>query len=569
MLPSEIPVLVVGAGPSGVMTSLLLEQQGVRTLLVERRDGPQRAPAAHVVNARTFEICRAAGVSASALDEACIDPADAGFACWVTKLGGRELGRLPFEQQGDDQLEVTPTPLRNLSQNRFEPILLDTLRIRTGRAPVWRHEWESAVQLEAGGGRVRSRIRDLETGRLHEVESRYLVAADGAGSRVRKSLGIAVLGPDRLQSFVMVHFRARLRGIPGVPPGVLFFVCDPAAGGGVFVVHDPDGEATFMHPFDPETEDLSSYDRARCERLVRDAMEVPDLPLSVENVSSWTMTAQVAERYRSGRIFLVGDAAHRFPPTGGLGLNTGVQDAHNLAWKIADVLSGQVPESLLDTYESERRPVAQRNADQSLRNALRLFEVPQALGVQDFSPASRARMQTVLADESAMAKVREAISRQAEHFDMPGLQLGFGYTKGALVPDEESGPEQPSDVRHFIPSGRPGARLPHAWIERGGARASLLDRVPIDRFLLLAGPEGGAWLDAGASVKGVPMEGLRLAEEELPGLERWLALAGIGADGALLVRPDQHVAWRSAGAVEDAEAALSSALDGVLFRRVA
>jgi 2,4-dichlorophenol 6-monooxygenase len=545
--PEEAPVLVVGAGPSGAMIALLLERQGIGTHVVERRDGAQRAPAAHVVNARTLEICRAAGLDMQALDAAARRPAEAGFVYWVTRLGGRVLGRLPFERQGDDQLALTPTPLRNLSQNRFEPILLDALARVGGRTPAWRQQWESAVQ---DGDRVHSLVRDLESGATRTITSRYLVAADGAGSRVRKSLGIEVVGPERIQSFVMVHFRAALRGLPEIPPGVLFFVCDPRSGGGAFVVHDLDREAVYMHPFDPERESEAEYDEARCAGLVREALEDPGLDFELATVSSWHMTSQVAERYRDGRIFLVGDAAHRFPPTGGLGLNSGVQDAHNLAWKLAAVEHGWAPAALLDSYESERRPVAKSNADQSLRNALRLFAVAAALGITDLSEASRARMQETLASEQGRARVQAAIEAQAEHFDMPGLQLGFCYGTGALARDEPGGaaPAAPQ-VREFVPSGRPGARLPHAWLAdaAGGAtRASLLDRVPLDRFLLLAGPDGSAWIDALARLEGPPIAGLRVTSELLPQLDRWLGAAGIGRGGALLVRPDQHVAWRSA-----------------------
>jgi 2,4-dichlorophenol 6-monooxygenase len=559
--PTDPSVLIVGAGPTGTTTALLLERLGVDTLLVERRPGPQRAPAAHVVNARTLEICRSAGVDMRALAEAAQDPADAGFVYWVTKLGGRSLGRLPFERQGPEQLELTPTPLRNLSQNRFEPILLDALEKQAGKTPLWQHEWVSGVHEGRG---VRSRIRDVESGAEREVTSRILVAADGAGSRVRKSLGIDVLGPERIQSFVMVHFRAVLRGLPEIPPGVLFFVCDPDSGGGAFVVHDLDREAVYMHPFDPDKESVADYDEARCRRLVREALADPDLDFAVETISSWTMTAQVAERYREGRIFLAGDAAHRFPPTGGLGLNSGVQDAHNLAWKLAAVLEGWAPETLLDSYESERRPVAQANADQSLRNALRLFEVPLALGVRDFSDASRARMAETLADAARLARVEEAIAGQAEHFDMPGLQLGFCYGEGALVRDPADPPAGPGDPRTFTPSAVPGSRLPHAWVREGGARASLLDWVPADRFLLLAGPEGGRWTRAVDALDGPRVRALRLTPDVLPGLERWLETAGIGRSGAVLVRPDQHVAWRARDAVAEPARALSVALRAVL-----
>lgn len=561
MAPTEAPVLIVGAGPSGTMAALLLEQLGVETLVVERRAGPGRAPAAHVVNARTLEICRAAGVDAKALADAARDPADAGFVYWVTKLGGRVLGRLPFERQGDDQRELTPTPLRNLSQNRFEPILLEALRRSGGRVPRWRWQWESAIQTADG---VRSRIRNLETGGEHEVASRYLIAADGAGSPIRKALGIDVVGPERIQSFVTIHFLANLRGTPEIPPGALFFVCDPAAGGGVFVIHDLDREAVYMHPFDPERESQTSYDGARCEHLVRQAMAGPAPGLSIETIGSWSMTAQVAEHYRQGRIFLIGDSAHRFPPTGGLGLNTGVQDAHNLAWKLAAVLQGWAPESLLETFETERRPVARTNADQSLRNALRLVEVAQALGVTDLSEASHARMEQALADASALERVRAAIARQAEHFDMPGLQLGFCYEQGALLRADAEHPPALGEVRRFTPSGCPGARLPHAWVEEHGARASLLDWVPLDRFVLLAGPAGQPWVDALASIDAVPLEGRRLSPAAVPDLERWLDVAGIDAQGALLVRPDQHVAWRARGAVADPARELSRALGAVL-----
>ena len=451
--------------------------------------------------------------------------------------------------------------MRNISQNRFEPILLDALARVGGREPAWRQQWQSAAQ---DGERVRSVVRDLESGAEREITSRYLLAADGAGSRVRDSLGIQPLGPARIQSFIMVHVRAALRGLPEIPPGVLFFVCDPRAGG-VFVVHDLDREAVYMHPFDPEAESEADYDAERCAGLVRAALEDPSLDFAVESVSSWTMTAPGAERYREGRVFLVGDSAHRFPPTGGLGLNSGVQDAHNLAWKLAAVLHGRAPASLLESYERERRPVAQTNADQSLRNALRLVEVPQALGVTDRSEASRARMQETLASEAGRARVGAAIEAQAEHFDMPGLQLGFCYGEGALVPDGAA--PAPTQVREFVPSGRPGARLPHAWLAGPGPRGSLLDRVPLDRFLLLAGPDGAAWLDALPGLPGPPVAGLRLTPALLPDLARWLEVAGIGADGALLVRPDQHVAWRSAKAVADAPRELGRALERILHLR--
>jgi 2-polyprenyl-6-methoxyphenol hydroxylase-like FAD-dependent oxidoreductase len=547
----DVPVLVVGAGHTGLMGALLLEQQGIETRIVERRPGPQRAPAAHVVNARSLEICRAAGVDMAAAARAAARPEEASHVYWVTRLGGRVLGRLPFEHQGDDQLALTPTPLRNLSQSRFEPLLLEALERKAGRIPDWGQEW--VASREQGDG-VRTRVRDVASGEEREISSAYLIAADGAGSGVRRSLGIEVQGPAGIGSFVMVHFAARLRGLPEVPPGVLFFLCDPRSRGGVFIVHDLDREGVYMIPYDPATESVEDYDPARCEKLLREGLEDPDLPLEIEHVGSWTMTAQVADRYRAGRVFLAGDAVHRFPPTGGLGLNSGVQDAHNLAWKLAFVLRGHARPALLASYERERRPVARNNADQSLRNALRLLEVPQALGITESPDSAPERSTATLADPDGLARVGASIADQAEHFDMPGLQLGFCYPDGALV----RGPADavpPLEVRRFAPSGCPGARLPHAWLADG---ASLLDRVPIDRCLLIAGPEGRGWLE-GLGARGVPADSLVLDREQLPELSQWLEVAGLSPSGALLVRPDQHVAWRRAALPADPEAALAEA----------
>lgn len=533
----DADVLVVGAGPVGLVASLLLAQQGLTSVVVERREAVQRAPAAHVVNARTFEILRAAGVDMQAVAAACQDPADAGAVLWVTTLTGEELGRLPFERQGDENLALTPTPLRNLSQHRLEPILLEQLRERAQAQIRFATEWEASAQDAAG---VTSRVRDLGSGAVSELRTRWVLAADGAGSRVRRSLGIEPVGPARLASFVMVHFEANLRTLVGHRPAALYWTTAPGATG-TFVAHDIDSTWVFMHAWDPEREPAESYTEERCAEIVRRAMGRTDVGFAIRTISPWHMTAQVAERYREGRIFLIGDAAHRFPPTGGLGLNTGVQDAHNLVWKLAAVGAGWADAALLDSYEVERRPVAQRNTDVSLRNAARLFEVPQAL-----------------ASGAGAAAVRSAIANQAEHFDMLGLQLGFAYEDGAIVADGSAPSACANPVRDFVPSGRPGARLPHAWLEDG---RSTLDAVAEDRPTLIAGPAGQAWLEAAVAS---PLRRLAIGRDLDDAQGAFRALLGIEADGALLVRPDQHVAFRARRGSADPAGTLRAALARVL-----
>jgi 2-polyprenyl-6-methoxyphenol hydroxylase-like FAD-dependent oxidoreductase len=556
----ETPVLIVGAGPVGLMAGLLLAQHGIASHIVERRAGAQRAPAAHAVNARTFEICRQAGVDMDAIQAASLDPADAGFTYWVTKLGGEVLGRLPYERQNEEVLAFTPTPLRNLSQHRFEPILLDSLK-QSGTAPRYGHRWDAAEQDEGG---VTSRITELETGRVYEVRSRYLLAADGAGSPVRKWLGIPQLGPESLQSFVMIHFEANLRALVGNDLGVLYWVCDPECGG-VFVAHDIDREWVFMHSWDPDRESADRYDVAVCEALVRRALASSDVSFTIRTISPWTMTCQVAECYRDGRVFLIGDSAHRFPPTGGLGLNTGVQDAHNLIWKLAAVEAGWASPSLLDTYESERQPVARYNADQSLQNAMRLLEVPQALGLSNDAEASKRAFAETIGDPKRRRELAAAIANQAEHFDMLGLQLGFAYETGAIVADgtDKSVPANP--VRDFIPTSRPGARLPHGWVERNGERVSTLDLISLQGFTLLVGPDGSAWLDA-ARTASVPIQCIRIGRDITDPTDWWTSVAALGPDGALLVRPDQHIAFRARRGVADPHTVLTHAIASMLGR---
>ena len=508
------------------------------------------------MNPRSLEIFRTMGVDMRALRAAGTSRRDGAHVSWVTTLSGTELGRLPYERQDDDVLALTPEPLLNLSQHRLEPILVEHLG-REPRAELrWRHEWQALAEDATG---VTSHVRDLAAGEDYEVRSRWVLAADGAGSRVRKALGIEMVGPDQLQSFIMVHVEANLRALVRDRPAILYWVSDPACAG-TFVAHDIDRSWVFMHRFDPATEPAAGFTPEVCAGLVRRAIGRDDVALTVRDVSPWTMTAQVAERFGAGRIFLIGDSAHRFPPSGGLGLNTGVQDAHNLAWKLAWVHGDRASEALLDTYEVERRPVAQINAEQSFVNAMKMLEAFMAFGFGDPDvPAASARFTEMLATAAGRARFAEVIEAQQEHFDMLGLQLGFAYDDGALVPDGSSRPTPANPVRDVIPSGRPGSRLPHGWVER----RSTLDLVSTDDCTVLAGSAGDGWRAAAAQLS---LRCLVVGRDFADPAGEWARVAGIGADGALLVRPDQHVGWRSAGASSDPVGALEAALRRVSLR---
>jgi len=560
-LPTETGVLVVGGGPVGLVAAILLTGLGIDTVVVERREGPQEAPAAHVVNARTFEILRAAGVDMDAIEAACRPPSD-GWVRWSTALDGVDIGVVPFEGQDriDSLYDVTPTPLRNLSQHRLEPILRTHVDGLVGGV-----EWVSSV--EDGDG-VTSTLRDVASGESTTVRSRWLIGADGGRSSVRRAVGIEMNGPDRLQAFVNIHVEADLRHLVGDRPATLYWMADPSIGG-VYVAHDIDGTWSYMHPWDPTTETIADYTPERCEALFRRGILGDTGPLVVRTIAPWSMSCQVATTYRSGRTLLIGDAAHRFPPTGGMGLNTGVVDAQNLAWKLALVERGVgLAEPLLDSYDAERRPIASANADQSLRNAFKLIEVARALGADPDPVVSKAHYDQAIANEEALAAARLAAEGQAEHFDMIGLQLGFTYqAESGFVVDDGTPSDLPDDaVRDYSPSTRPGGRLPHAWVTRDGVRISTLDLVPLDRFVLITASP--AWADAARSVQAQLHE--PLLEVILVGVDvidtdgSWMSVAGLGDIAAILVRPDQHVGWRAAIVGDDPAGAIRAALDRLI-----
>jgi 2,4-dichlorophenol 6-monooxygenase len=543
------------------MGALLLARQGLPARVLDRRETPIRAPAAHVINARTFEICRAVGVDMDAFAEFASDPEDAGQVRWVTNLAGEEIGRLPFERQTDEVLRFTPTPLRNVAQHRFEAVLRDTLP-KVGAAEVqYGQQWESSEQDEDG---VTSRVRDLATDEVYEIRSRYVIACDGAGSRVRKSLGIEMVGPQSLQNLVMIHFEANLRKLVKERPAVLYWLTDPRSPG-TLVAHNIDREWVYMIPYDADAETEADYPVERCEALVKAAIGSDAYPVKIETISTWAMSAQIADGYRDGRIILAGDAAHRFPPTGGLGLNGGVQDIHDLLWRLAAIEAGWAQTSLLDSYETERRPVAENNSGNSLRNAMQLVQVAQALGLDDENTTDR--MQATLDDPEGRARVEAAIANQADHFDTIGLQLGFRYDSGAIVPDGTQPPEGVDPVRDFLPSGRPGGRMPHAWLARDGKRISTLDLLALDSFTLITTSQNDAWAAAASGVSDVPLQYVALDSAQLSDEARWIEESGIGSEGALLVRPDQHVAWRAASLPKDPSSILRDVIAQIVEGR--
>tara|TARA_R110000824_G_scaffold390760_2_gene587420 strand:+ start:87226 stop:88860 length:1635 start_codon:yes stop_codon:yes gene_type:complete len=516
-----------------MLAALLLARHGVGSLLVERRSEIGSAPKAHAVNPRTLEICESVGVSAKALRASGAHANDAGFVRFMDTLAGVELGALPYERQDDAALAFTPFPLTNIPQPKFEAALEAAIK---AEPLVDMRRGLACRQVVETCDVVRAQLEGYASGILN-IECDYLIAADGANSDIRKQLGIGMEGPDSLQNYLMIHFEADLSSLTDARPGVLYFLFSPSTKG-VLIAYDRKQTWVLMHPLDNPDDVQRIFTENECCDLIKTAVGKALTDIEVKNISPWTMSAQIAERYRQGRIFLAGDAAHRFPPTGGLGLNTGVVDAQNLAWKLAAVLREGAGSGLLDTYEEERRPVAMVNSEQSLTNAAKLFDLFGVLYGGD-PTALESHYKNVLANLSENVELASVVEAQRPHFDSFNLQLGYRYHSRAVSGAPEPVASSDVDISDYRPSFLPGAHLPHRWVEQGGQRKSLLTFIRPDRFTVLAGPEGDGWAnEARKSGFSSLIWGRDFADDG----SSWSEATELPDAAALLIRPDGHIA---------------------------
>jgi hypothetical protein len=375
-------------------------------------------------------------------------------------------------------------------------------------------------------------VRSRNEGAAQTLTGPALVAADGAASLIRGELGVELEGSKELLHLVNCYFRADIEPHLGERKGVLFFVSNEPANG---VLQPLDGAGRWLCQISvPPAEwstDVFTHERARA--WIRAAVGVEGLEAEVLSLGFWKLNATVAERFVQGRVLLCGDSAHQFPPTGGLGVNTGLQGMHNAMWKLAWFVLGRAGWSLVESYETERRGVAQRITSQSLQNSINVMRI---------GAAATRGARSGLGAEQVVAESR----RYGNHL---GVEFGTVYRSRAVIADGTQPPEVADSYSDYVPSATPGARAPHVWLGHAEARLSTLD-VFGSAFTLLAAPGGDAWCTVAAEVErklGVPIDRYRIGGPGLRDLGGFTAAYGLGEDGAVLVRPDGHVAWRSAG----------------------
>ncbi|MEY9878257.1 2,4-dichlorophenol 6-monooxygenase [Streptacidiphilus sp. MAP12-33] len=582
----DTDVLVVGSGPAGGAAAVLLATYGVRTTMVSKHGWVADTPRAHITNQRTMEVLRDLGLQAEA--EALGTPQQLlGESVFCTSLVGEEIARIRTWGTEDERLSeyaaASPCTVIDLPQPYLEPLLVGHAA-RRGAAVRFDTEFLGLTQDEHG---VTSVLRDRLRGDEFQVRSRYLVGADGGRSRVAEQVGLPFRGEEGRGGSMNIVFRADLGPLVEHRPGVLYWVVRPGEGiGGIGM-----GALRMVRPWHTWMAvwgyDIDGpepvLDEGEARRIVHRMLGDDRIEVEIESTSLWTVNQRHATRYCAGRVFCAGDAVHRHPPSNGLGSNTSIQDAHNLAWKLAAVLHGQAGPGLLDTYSAERAPVGEQVVSRANRSTAEFVPLFRALGLGDglasADPGAGLRLARAADRAGARARRELAQAMQFKHYEFSahGVELNQRYRSAAVL--EEPGAEEREWARdpelYAQPCARPGAKVPHVWLVDGrGHRISTLDLVGGGRFTVLTGLAGHAWETAAERCErelGVPLRVVRIdAEGARDAYGAWQRVNDdLDEEGCLLVRPDGFIAWRQDEPVADAAQAaaqLAKALAAVLHR---
>ncbi|MEN3586416.1 FAD-dependent monooxygenase [Streptomyces sp. ZYX-F-203] len=535
----KVPVLVVGGSLVGLSTSVFLGRLGVGHMLVERHAATSTHPRGRGNNLRTMELFRTAGLEPHIRRAARVLSGNDGILQVDTLTGTERRWIIGDISAGVDISRVSSSDWCLCSQNDLEPVLLEHAR-RQGADIRFGAE---LVSFDQDGEGVTALIRRRETGETCRVEADFLVAADGPRSPVRQALGIGQSGPGELFHNVSVTFRSKgLQRHVGERRFVVCYVTDPRGEGALLPVDNE--ERWVIHvPWRPDAgEVLEDFTDERIAAHIRAAVGVEELDVEITGKAPWHASKRVADRYSVGRVLLAGDSVHEMPPTGAFGSNTGIQDAHNLAWKLAAVLRGWAGTGLLDSYERERRPVA-------------------------LATGARACLQA--ADEQHPGFAPQT-GRNDDPADLMTVALCYRYASDAVV----GAPQERSVLpESFQLGGEPGSRAPHMWVRAEHGRISTLDLYE-DSFVLLAGSGGQKWrtaVERASDNLNVPVRAYLVGtgpdHDLVPdrGAD-WAESHGTTEDGAVLVRPDGFVAWRTDAAMPDADRVLTKVLRSVLGR---
>jgi 2,4-dichlorophenol 6-monooxygenase len=575
----ETDVLIVGSGPAGGSSALFLSTLGIENVCVTKYRWTADTPRAHITNQRTMEILRDVGVEQDVIEKATPQHL-MGQTSFCTSLAGEELARLhtwgTHPARLADYTLASPSRHCDIPQTYMEPILVGRAAER-GTRLRFDTEYVSHEQDEEG---VRTLVRDRRTGSDYAIRSKYLIGADGGRSQVAQDIGLPSEGQMDIAGSMNIVFEADLSHLVEHRPSVLYWVLQPGSdvggiGLGLVRMVRPWHEWLIVWGYDI-SEPAPVIDAVLAEQIARNLIGDPDVRIRIKSTSIWGNNKWYATEYARGRVFCMGDACHRHPPSNGLGSNTSIQDAYNLAWKLALVLRGKAAPSLLDTYQDERAPIGKQivlRANKSIDEFAPIFD---ALGLLDTSDPDvmRAHMEARKQDTPAAAeqrrKLREAIELKNYEFNAHGVEMNHRYRSAAVVPDGTPEPEFTRDQElYYQPTTWPGARLPHVWLEHQGRRVSSHDLAGKGRFALLTGIGGDPWVAAARDV--AARTGVEIApyvigpgRDVLDTYDDWARVREVDESGAVLIRPDGHVAGRYWALTDDPAGALSQAMQQLL-----
>ncbi|KAE8366462.1 FAD binding domain-containing protein [Aspergillus caelatus] len=573
----DVPVVIVGGGGCGLTTSIFLSDHGVEHFLFEKHPGTSRLPRAHYINQRSMEVFRQHNVAEHIKATSC-PTGNLSRTDWRTPPGGngpfdnRLLATMPAfggqlgTPEGETYRKDGPELSTNLPLIRLEPVFRQVAEERNPGRILFSHSVQH-ISEQSDGVIVTVKASD---GSIATYRAQYLIGADG-GKLVGPQMGVEMEGPANIVKFASAYVRADL---------------SKYCGDGTLITHyvNPDPEGEFDHgtlikmgpTWNRHSEEwVFHYDYPVSDRTytaedllpqIRQLLKAPELEVEILEVSHWILERRLATKYSQGRLFIAGDAAHRRPPLTGLGLNTAIEDAHNLTWKLALVLHGRAKPPLLDTYDAERRPIGRRNCDWAYHAYNNTFVLNAALGL---APGQRANNQERLSrlfedspqGETARYHLQRVFNTQDVEFSAHNIELGFVYSSGAVVPDGTTAPREDPGGKIYVPTTRPGHRLPHAWIERGGKTISTHDLIGSGKqhdLVLITDEAGNEWIKAADAL--TKKYGLRIGTAAIGAHPQsthsdlyqncdgvWAKVRGITDGGAILVRPDNFVIWRSLG----------------------
>jgi 2,4-dichlorophenol 6-monooxygenase len=575
-------VMIIGTGPAGSATAALLSSYGIDNFIINRYRWLANTPRAHITNQRCMEVLRDLGRDVE--NEAYMFATEQdlmGENVFCVSLAGEELGRM--KSWGKHPLSraehhlSSPCYMNDLPQTFMEPILFKTACSRGAQARM-SCEYLSHVQDKDG---VTVTCLDRLTDKQFTVRAKYLVGADGGNSQVAEHAGLPFDGKMGVGGSMNILFRADLSRYVAHRPSVLYWVMQPGAdvggiGMGLVRMVRPWNEWLIVWGYDIN-QPAPVVDKEMATTVARQLVGDPTLEIDLISANTWTVNNMYAANMQNGRVFIMGDAAHRHPPSNGLGSNTSIQDSFNLAWKLAAVVKGQASARLLDSYTQERAPVAKQivtRANKSIGEFGPIFEALGMDGGVDHDKIQRnmdARCDTGEKAEKQREALRKAIEFKKYEFDCHGVEMNQRYVSNAVIADGTKAPGDGIDMElHYVPTTHPGARLPHVWVfDTAGKQHSTLDLTGHGAFTLLTGIGGEAWV--AAAQKLAKDRGLNLITQVI-GPRRdyedhtgdWARAREVSDGGCILVRPDHHVAWRAMTTSVTAEKDLASALKTLL-----